>query len=67
MICETSVEVVEPYVLKTDNWCMNVEIISIKEGQSSNIVTHHGTNEAVFFKGIRREQKRISVMKMIRT
>ena len=49
LICETSVEVVEPYILKTDNWCVNVRIESVKEGQSSNIVIQHGANEVMFF------------------
>ena len=39
LIGETSVEVVEPYVLKTENWCVNARIVSVKEGQSTNTVT----------------------------
>ena len=67
LIGETIVEVVEPCVLKTCNWCVNAGIVSVKEGQSSNTVTQHGANEVMFFKGIRREHKPIFVMKMIRT
>ena len=34
LICETSVEVVEPYVLKIENWCVNARMVSVKEVQS---------------------------------
>ena len=67
MIGETSVEAIEPYVLKTNNWCVNAGIVSVKEGQSTNTVTQHGANEVMFFEGIRREHKLIFVMTMITT
>jgi len=65
LIGETSAEVVELYVLKTKNWCVNARIVSVKEGQSLNTITQHGSTEVMFFEGIRREHKLISIMGMI--
>lgn len=67
MIGETSVDVVEPYVLKIDNCCVNAGILSVKEGQSTNTVIQHGVDKVMFFEGIRREHKPIYVMNMIKT
>lgn len=67
LIGETSVEVVEPYILKIESWHVNARIGSVKEGQSPNTVTQHGATEVMFFEGIRREHKLIYVMRMIIT